>query len=195
MPNNKNNLNKALSHLLRPLARLCLHFGISFREFCDLSKTAFITVATEDYGVHGRPTNVSRIAAMTGLTRKEISRLRKRIGRDAATQIGRGTPVREVLKAWHTAKEFVDQKGQPRVLPMEGKRGSFHSLVRQFAGDIPDGAMRKELERIGAAELKGDALRPIPQKKAEVDAAAARASAMLEQAEAQLEAISRSVRY
>jgi hypothetical protein len=159
---NDNKLNRTFLALLQPLARLFLRFGRGYREYSELSKAAFVSVAAEDYGVHGRPTNVSRIAAMTGLTRKEISRIRARIEGGEAAITRRGTPLQEVISAWQSSKEFLDDRGDPATLPLNGERGSFHSLVRQFAGDIPEGAMRKELQRIGAAELVDDALRLCP---------------------------------
>ena len=67
-PNNNNNvngLNVAFLALLKPLARLFLCFDRGFREFAELSKTAFVAVASDDYGIGGRPTNSSRIAAMS----------------------------------------------------------------------------------------------------------------------------------
>ncbi len=188
-----NKLNNALYQVLRPLARLCLHFGFGYREFCEMSKAAFVAVAAEDYGVHGRPTNASRIAAMTGLTRKEISRLRKCIDRGEVAQAGRGTPVHEILLAWRTEDEFLDASGRARVLPLEGKRGSFHSLVKQFAGDIPEGAMRTELERKGEAELDKDAMRLVPRDEATAALATDAACAVLEKAESQLNAIASGV--
>jgi hypothetical protein len=147
---------------LQPLARLFLRFGRGYREYSELSKAAFVSVAAEDYGVHGRPTNVSRIAAMTGLTRKEISRIRARIEAGEAAITQRRTPLQEVVSAWQSNEEFLNESGEPATLPLNGERGSFQALVRQFAGDIPEGAMRKELERIGAAELVDDALRLCP---------------------------------
>lgn len=154
MQDQKNNkLNKTFLMLLQPLARLFLRFGRGYREYSDLSKAAFVVVASEDYGVHGRPTNVSRIAAMTGLTRKEISRIRARIENDEAAITERGTPLQEVVAAWRSTDEFLDKNGEPAALTLDGGRGSFQSLIRQFAGDIPEGAMRKELQRIGAARL------------------------------------------
>ena len=193
MTHNNKKLNKSLYKLLRPVTRLCLHFGFGYREFCELAKAAFVAVAAEDYGVHGRPTNVSRIAAMTGLTRKQISSLRKRIEEGDAAQTQRGTPICEVLKAWRTQAEFLDARGRIRALPLEGKRGSFRSLVKQYAGDIPDGAIRKELERIGAAERRDDTMRLIRKDKAQEDAETAKACAVLERAEAQLESLARTV--
>ncbi|MGB5333384.1 MAG: DUF6502 family protein [Woeseiaceae bacterium] len=158
MQEHPNKLNNVFFALLQPLARIFLRFGRGYREFSELSKAAFVAVAAEDYGVHGRPTNVSRIAAMTGLTRKEVSRIRKRIDDCKAAVTDRGTPLQEVMSAWRTFDEFLGAGGEPAILPLTGKRGSFQSLVRQFAGDIPEGAMRKELQRIGAVQLSGQTI-------------------------------------
>ena len=166
MHNHKNNkLNNAFLALLKPLARLFLRHGRGYREYSELSKAAFVAVASADYGVHGRPTNVSRIAAMTGMTRKEISRVRSKIERGDAAVTERCTPIQEVIDAWQTQAEFLDPSGLPAVLPLTGKRGSFQSLLRQFAGDIPAGAMRKELVRVGAARMVDDTLKLIPASK------------------------------
>jgi len=62
----------ALLVALRPLARALLRAGIGYREFAEISKSAFVDIATKDYGLRGRPTNISRVAVMTGLTRKEV---------------------------------------------------------------------------------------------------------------------------
>ena len=162
MQEHPNKLNNVFFALLQPVARIFLRFGRGYREFSELSKAAFVAVAAEDYGVHGRPTNVSRIAAMTGLTRKEVSRIRKRIDECRAAITDRGTPLQEVIAAWRTSDEFLGTNDEPAILPLTGKRSSFQSLVRQFAGDIPDGAMRKELQRIGAVQISSQTIRLCP---------------------------------
>ena len=58
-----------------PVARCMLQSGIGLREFSKISKIAFIKVATADYGIRGRPTNISRVAVMTDLTRKEVKKV------------------------------------------------------------------------------------------------------------------------
>lgn len=176
--NNNNKLNSIFFQLLRPLARIFLRFGRGYREYSELSKTAFISVASEDYGVHGRPTNVSRIAAMTGLTRKEISRIRGRLDRGESVVIERQAPVREVIEAWRSSDEFLDAAGEPAVLPIEGDKGSFRSLVKQYAGDIPEGAMKTELKRIGAAECEGGRFRLLPENPDKQASEEAMASAL-----------------
>ena len=144
----------ALLVALRPLARALLRVGIGYREFAEISKTAFVDIATKDYGLRGRPTNISRVAVMTGLTRKEVRRIRNKTESGDATYISRATPMSELLHRWFTEDDFVDPNGAPKILPFDGPEISFSTLVRRFGGDIPPGAMRTELKRIGAiAEL------------------------------------------
>ena len=52
---------EALLIAIRPLARALLRAGIGYREFAEISKTAFVDIATKDYGLRGRPTNISRV--------------------------------------------------------------------------------------------------------------------------------------
>ena len=62
--------------LLRPIASLLLKCGMTWREFSELSKGVFVAVASDEHGLNGRPTNVSRVSILTGVSRKEIARVR-----------------------------------------------------------------------------------------------------------------------
>ena len=141
---------------LRPLARILLRFGIGFREFSEIAKTAFVDVATNEYGLRGRPTNISRVAVMTGLTRKEVRRIREKIGAGDHAVVVKSTPLAEILHRWHAEPEFLDSSGRPKQLPFSGEIGSFSNLVKRFGGDIPPGAMRTELKRVGAVSEDED---------------------------------------
>ena len=138
--------------VLKPIARILLRFGIGFREFSEIAKTAFVDVASSDFGIRGRPTNISRVAVMTGLTRKEVRRLRDKIAGGKHTVVVKPTPMWDILHYWHADSEFLDSGGRPSKLPFSGESKSFSSLVRRFGGDIPPGAMRTELKRVGAIE-------------------------------------------
>ena len=146
---------------LRPIARILLRFGIGFREFAELAKTAFVDVASKDYGLRGRPTNISRVAVMTGLTRKEVRRIREKIEQGDEFVVVKSTPLSAILHRWHAEDEFLDSAGRPKALPFEGDKGSFSSLVKRFGGDIPPGAMRTELKRVGAIEEEDGVLKVI----------------------------------
>ena len=148
----RSNIFKALLLFLKPVARALLRAGIGHREFSEISKTAFVDVATTDYGLRGRPTNISRVAVMTGLTRKEVRRIRDKTEAGEGATVMRSTPMAEILHRWYTDRDFQGPKGQPAVLRFDGSSGSFSDLVRKYGGDIPPGAMRTELKRIQAVE-------------------------------------------
>ena len=137
---------------LRPIARILLRFGIGFQEFSEISKAAFVDVATSDYGLRGRPTNISRVAVMTGLTRKEVRRIRIKIEDGEQLVTIKTTPMSDIVHRWHSEVDYLDSSGHPLILPFAGEGATFSSLVRKYGGDIPPGAMRTELKRVGAVE-------------------------------------------
>jgi hypothetical protein len=147
----QNRILATLYDAMRPIAKFLLRAGISYREFADITKAAFVDVATSDYGIRGRPTNVSRVAVMTGLTRKEVKRLRERSSLQTQDFSMRRSPPAEVLHYWHTDKDYLNEENDtPKILSYDGDGVSFTSLVRLCAGDIPPGAMRTELKRVAA---------------------------------------------
>jgi len=140
------------------IARIFLRYSLGYREFSDISKAAFVQVATDDYGIRGRPTNISRVAVMTGMTRKEVKRIRDLGHGFGDAFLSRRNPLAELLHYWNTDAEYCDSEGDPKALPFEGSDISFWSLVRRCAGDIPPGAMRTELKRVGAVHETPDGL-------------------------------------
>jgi hypothetical protein len=142
---------KACRHFMLPIARFLLRNGIGYREFAEISKLAFVQVASDDYGIRGRRTNMSRVSVMTGLNRKEIRKLRERLeAEDWEPDPTLSKPV-TVLAKWFTNPRYIGPKGSPKWLPFESQanRESFSGLVREVGGDVPPGAMLKELVRAG----------------------------------------------
>ena len=136
--------------VMRPIVRILFRYGIGYREFAEAVKTAFVDVASADFGLRGRPTNISRVAVMTGLTRKEVKRLRDKIASGDSKIEVKTTPLADVLHHWHAQPEFTDSAGKPLELPFTGEGATFSELVKKYGGDIPAGAMRTELKRVGA---------------------------------------------
>jgi len=139
---------KSLEGILLPLAKLMLRCGLGCPEFVAITKAVFVQAASDEYGLRGRPTNMSRVAAITGLSRKEVSRIRAEGAVERWTPDMEVTPANTVLHYWHFDPMFCQPIGHPKPLPFEGEN-SFTTLVRKYAGDIPPGAMRKELTRAG----------------------------------------------
>lgn len=145
-------LNACYTFLV-PVAKFLLRSGISFREFEELGRLAFIDVASEDFGVRGRSTNISRISAMTGIPRKEVTRI-KGSEEDYSDDPRIGLSLLgDVMHLWATNPDYCDLHGLPKPLPMDQGAISFESLVAQCSADVPCGAVRAELVRCHAIEV------------------------------------------
>lgn len=149
-----------LGMVLEPIARLMLRAGVTWKEFSELSKKKFVAVATDDFGIRGRPTNASRVAILTGLDRREVQKLRSMT--DIEPETGYQSRASQVLSAWHHDPEFVDGDGAPKPLPIEGESSSFTDLMRRYAPALPVTAMVKQLKSVNAIEELPDAsIRPL----------------------------------
>ena len=151
MPSIKSVAIKACRHFMIPVARFMLNIGVNYSEFAEISKLAFVQVASNEYGIRGRKTNMSRVSVMTGLNRKEVRKLRDRLqNEDWELDSGLSKPA-SVLTTWFTDASYLGPKGAPAWLPYEADEGkrSFRDLVKQSGGDIPPGAMLRELQRAG----------------------------------------------
>jgi hypothetical protein len=154
-------LLEALGRVLEPVVLLLLKSGITWKEFSNLAKEKFVTVATEAFGKRGRPTNVSRVAILTGLNRNDVARLRTPTERRASDKGFMSKPT-QLLHAWFHDPRYLDPSGKPRNLKIEGADGSFAELVRQYAPGIPVVAMIKELRAAGAiGDAEGQRLRAL----------------------------------
>jgi len=149
----KEHVIQSCHYLLLPVIRFLLKHGITWSEFGEISKEAYVQVARDDYGIQGRPTNNSRVAMMTGLSRREVARVRDHLlegEQDFEKQ--QGNQISRILTGWHVDGEFTGEDGQPKDLPATGNTGSLSSLLKSYAGDLPHGAIRKEMEQRGLIE-------------------------------------------
>ncbi len=142
--------------LLRPIARLLLKSGVTWKEFADVSRQSFVEVATSEFGIRGRPTNVSRISILTGLTRREVRRQQQLVLEEPDSRTGYMSKASRVLSAWYQDRDFLDAQGNPRELTVDGTAPSFTELVRRHGGDVPPVALLKELQSAGAVERRRD---------------------------------------
>jgi hypothetical protein len=140
------------NRLLTPVARILLRHGVSFRELSDLCKRVYVDVATDEYGVDGRPTNVSRVALLTGMTRRDVRKVQ--LGSDETEQqaLGRMNIAARVLSGWYQDPDFCDSAGSPLPLQEAGTFPSFAHLAKRYAVDIPITTTLKELRNAAAIE-------------------------------------------
>ena len=136
---------------LKPVTRFLLNSGISYSEFDQVCRQAFVRTASEEFGLRGRETNASRISAMTGIPRKQVRELRESTEFEGGQSEELLSPLADLIHTWSTHPDFVGESGTPCVLPLDSSGpGTFSELVRVSMGDMPVGAARTELLRLGA---------------------------------------------
>jgi hypothetical protein len=149
-------LYSAILKLLRPLVRILLRSGVSFGTFSNLAKWVFIDVATREFCITGRKQSDSRVSVITGLSRREIMRVRQLPKPDVTISTEKHNRAARVLAAWRREKRFLDFEGTPLPLAMEGTGATFSELVQRFSGNVPPRAVFDELARVGAVEALAD---------------------------------------
>ena len=149
-------LTRAIHALLRPLVRILLRNGIAYGSFAELAKKTYVEVAFEDFAPEGKKQTVSRVSALTGLTRKEAKRLHE-MGQDEP-DLGQQRYNRaiRVISGWLNDAEFHDPTGQPLALPVDGQRGSFAALVKKYSGDMTTQSMLAVLSAASSVAREDD---------------------------------------
>ena len=145
-------LNAAVLRILRALIRVLLRYGMPFDGFTELAKRVYIEVAVKDFEIPGRKQSISRISTLTGIYRREVSRIMELPEIDDSDVTARHNRAARVIGGWLHDPDYSDGKGQARILELAGDMPSFSHLVRKYSGDIPGRAILDELTRVGAIE-------------------------------------------
>lgn len=153
MENEAQPLAAALRRLLRPLVRILLDRGVSFDRFAELARAAYVDVAEREFGLPGRKQTVSRISVLTGLTRKEVVRLRETPAPEDSQSAASYNRAARVVTGWLHEHPLEGTASGAAPLPMDGP-GSFAEVVRRYSGDMPVRAVLDELMRVGAVRLR-----------------------------------------
>lgn len=146
-------LTVAILRVLKPLVRMLLRHGVSHRTFSDLAKWVYVEVASSEFSLETRKQSTSRVAVLTGLTRKEVSRLREQAQPDVRLQGEQYNRAARIIGAWLRDPDFRTKAGKPAVLGLHDNAAGFSELVRRYSGDMPVRALLDELLRVGAVEV------------------------------------------
>ena len=136
--------------LLRPIALVLMKGGMTWREFSELSKSVFVSVASDEFGIRGRPTNVSRVSILTGISRKEVKRQRDILKSAPVPVLSKTTDATRVLSGWHQDPLYQDSSGRPLAIPQSGPAPSFKALFDAYGGDTPEQTLIRELRSAGS---------------------------------------------
>lgn len=147
----KDHLKGALSLMLKPLVRLLIAQGVTHAEFSETAKDVYVESALRDFEVEGK-VNKSRVAILTGLTRKEVKNVIDRALIEDTPEKRYSRPER-VLAGWFNDPIYTGPYGIPLELPYVSatpEEPSFTELVKSYSGDMAPKQMLRELIRSGS---------------------------------------------
>jgi hypothetical protein len=141
-------LHQAVLKLLRPLVRVLLNHGVSHGAFAEVSRQAFVQEGFAHMARSGKRPTVSGVAALTGLSRKEVKRLNESDVDSLGAAARRRNRAVTVISGWVNDAEFLSA-GEPARLPLDGDGPSFLGLVKRYGGDVTPAAMLHLLQESG----------------------------------------------
>ena len=149
-------LVRALRRVLRPLVGLMLARGMTFPYLAELLKALLVEVADKDFRIGAKAPTDSRVSLVTGVHRKDVSRLRRALHARAETVPSVVSLGAQLVAVWLGSPRYLDQDGRPQPLPRfvsEGGDLSFEALVASVNNDIRSRVVLDEWLRLGVVQF------------------------------------------
>src|ERR1035437_2365876 len=102
-----------LRRVLRPLVWLMLSRGVTFPYLAELLKAIFVEVADKDFRIGSKPSTDSRINLITGVHRKDVSRLRQALSSSSETVPSVVSLGAQLVAVWLGTSRYHDAEGRP----------------------------------------------------------------------------------
>ena len=144
-----------LRHLLIPVIRFCLRHSLKLQDLIEIAKQCFIELAKEDLCRDGRKVSSSRLSIMTGVHRRDVTRLKRDLpppkrGPDLITRI---------IGQWQNDRRFCSRRKGPKYLSFESTESEFAQLVGAVSREVNPYTVLFELERTGAVRRTRNGLK------------------------------------
>src|SRR5437870_6497983 len=109
----------AIHRMLRPMVRHLIAQGVTYPALTQVLKETYLEVAAAEFALPFKRQTASRLALVTGLNRKEISRLRRRQQPLPAAVAVEDHLITHVIGRWMAGPPYARANGTPRRLPYE----------------------------------------------------------------------------
>ena len=140
----------ALGSLLEPLAQLCVGKSISIQEVEELLRQAFVRAARQASEGANPDRLGSRISTLTGLTRREVTRIQ---GLEQTARPPTHTPVTSILTRWLSLPAYQNGSTGPADLPRTGPAPSFEALAHSVTKDVHPRSLLDGMTRLNLVTL------------------------------------------
>ena len=143
----------AVLRALKPAARLLLQNGVSYGAFATALKRVFLDAAQDELQARGMARTDSALTLLSGVHRRDVrTLLRSPPEADTAPRRAPLSMASEVVLRWLSARPWLGDDDQPRVLVRGTAPDGFDALVASVSSDIRPRAVLDELKRLGVAD-------------------------------------------
>jgi hypothetical protein len=169
---NRIEINRAVSLVLRPVIRLLVHYGIGLADLLEMMKRLYVEVASEQIKLKKSKVTDSAVSVMTGVHRKDVHRIQEELGTGRAPQ-AIGSTLDQAIRLWTGDPRFMTRGGEARALPRRkmgkadapSKVATFEDLIETASKGVPPRSVLDEWLRLGAVTLnaRGDVVYALPE--------------------------------
>ncbi len=152
----KDSFANAIYRMLRPVVRHLIAQGVTHPALTQMLKEIYLEIAETEFPLPFKKQTDSRLALITGLNRKEISRLRRSRKPRKPVIAAQDNLITHVIGRWMAGPPYADADGVPHRLRYEAEQPeavSFARLVRDLSVDIPVRSVLDELLRADVVNL------------------------------------------
>jgi hypothetical protein len=143
----------AYRHVFRPLVRLALRNGISYEQFAETLKRVFIESAREDFDIPEARNSRSKVAILTGLSRKDVKYVDDAVTTGFGNELERLGLIGRLVEGWTSDGDFTGPYGIPLEIDADQPGpGGFPLLAKRYGENVSAEALRAEMHRIGVVE-------------------------------------------
>ncbi|MCB0346229.1 MAG: hypothetical protein KDD66_14015 [Bdellovibrionales bacterium] len=145
----RNRKRDFLKLLLAPAAHFCIRKMFSYADYIEAFKEVLIDVAAKEIARNNNKVTVSRLAVMTGVNRKEVTRIYK--SRQPIDD--RPSVIMRVIGQWESDNLFLTKTWKAKPLTISGENSEFQQLVELVTKNVGHKAVLFELQRAGMVEV------------------------------------------
>jgi hypothetical protein len=143
-------IRQEVQQLLERLSAFAFDCGLDTLELIELLRVASIKTAAKRQMEPDERISISRVSALTGISRTQISGVLKSNKRSQIT--ARESVLNRILRGWRSDSRFLTGH-RPKALKLFGRNPSFEFLVKLYGRGLPVRAVFDELICVGAIEL------------------------------------------
>ncbi len=143
---------QAAEQAVRPLVRFLIHWGVGYKDFCELLKRTYMEESAKSLTDDAKEVTASNLSLVSGIHRKDTSLFINQ-GQNTSSENPprvKSSAAFSVFSRWISHVKYKNTRGQPLPLPYSSgkKEKSFTGLCTEITTDVRPKAIMQELLRL-----------------------------------------------